>query len=382
MVERKRFAGDGAQDYLGIGRNLLTQLKAAMRLNGLKVLTRTVDLPGGARITVGSMFGQDSVNILVPPELEAQVRAEMEAAAEAAARREPIMGQLFDQVKFTSSVRLTITGPLVNDPSLPPLPPYTGGGGIEGSTEQSFGLNDQVSARGSLTITLTTTTQAYVPPPPPALPSIYIAGYKSRTVLGTEQRSAFVWNDIDGMRDLGTNALESLASVAAISKNGNWAAGSVAVPAGYPAPPKLYKAARWSTDGQSGSGYRAGAPPAGANESFAVGIDGNGTTVAVKYDNPGGGAIGANVQQFDGKWDGSSNHNIQAGLVTPDSNNKTSYDGLVASGTKYSVDNGPWLTWGGSDCVALCVMRIRRAPYVPPPPQPPTITTTVLVFSG
>lgn len=58
---------DAAAPYMGIARTLLGQLKTRMYAGGLAQLSRTVTLEDGARITVSSIHGQDTVRIAVPP---------------------------------------------------------------------------------------------------------------------------------------------------------------------------------------------------------------------------------------------------------------------------------------------------------------------------
>lgn len=73
MAERKRINGPGGADYVGIARNLLAQLKQSMKLNNLKVLQRGIDLPGGVRVLVSSVFGDDTITIQAPPDIEAAI---------------------------------------------------------------------------------------------------------------------------------------------------------------------------------------------------------------------------------------------------------------------------------------------------------------------
>lgn len=71
---RKRFYGNIAlaQEYTGLARKLLGEMKLQMAIGGLQQLTRTCDLPGGMRIKVSSVFGNDEVGIYVPEVYSAQ----------------------------------------------------------------------------------------------------------------------------------------------------------------------------------------------------------------------------------------------------------------------------------------------------------------------
>lgn len=66
---RKRLSDEPASTspHIGYARVLLGMLKEFMRFNKLQQLSWTKDYPGGVRITVSSIFGQDTVDIQVPP---------------------------------------------------------------------------------------------------------------------------------------------------------------------------------------------------------------------------------------------------------------------------------------------------------------------------
>ncbi|PFH12842.1 hypothetical protein [Burkholderia sp. JKS000303] len=67
---------DAAAPYLGVARTLLGVMKNQMRIGGLLQSQRTVTLPNGVSITVGSRFGQDSVRIVSPPGIAMNVNTE------------------------------------------------------------------------------------------------------------------------------------------------------------------------------------------------------------------------------------------------------------------------------------------------------------------
>lgn len=63
---RKDLSGPAAAPYIGPAREMLGELKQSMKLNDLKILSKTVDLPNGVRVMVQSVFGQDKISILAP----------------------------------------------------------------------------------------------------------------------------------------------------------------------------------------------------------------------------------------------------------------------------------------------------------------------------
>ena len=71
---RKSFSGDreAAVDYYGLAKSRLDELKNLMQLGGLQQLMRKFTLPGGVQLTVASVFGQDYIDVYVPPEGAAQ----------------------------------------------------------------------------------------------------------------------------------------------------------------------------------------------------------------------------------------------------------------------------------------------------------------------
>lgn len=82
MAERKNFSGDRsvAFDYLGAARQSLMILKNDMGFNKLLTGSRTLDLPEGVRVYVACVFGQDTIDINVPPgtAVEALVRRQVQ----------------------------------------------------------------------------------------------------------------------------------------------------------------------------------------------------------------------------------------------------------------------------------------------------------------
>ena len=69
-VVRRRLSGKEADPYIGQARKILGEMKNIMRLGGIKQLSWTKDLADGVRVTVMSIFGQDTVRISVPKYIE------------------------------------------------------------------------------------------------------------------------------------------------------------------------------------------------------------------------------------------------------------------------------------------------------------------------
>jgi hypothetical protein len=73
---RRRLSGPEAAPYMNVARKILGDLKVAMSLCNLPLLSQTKDLPGGVRIKVASVFGQDTVSITVPAPAGGEIATE------------------------------------------------------------------------------------------------------------------------------------------------------------------------------------------------------------------------------------------------------------------------------------------------------------------
>lgn len=105
MAERKRL-DDGSARYLGLGRNLLAQLKQAMQVNRLQVLSRTIDLPDGVRITVASVFGQDEIRIDTSAAKAAQQDEASASSVDGAAQYDLVNGTVATFVACSGSIEI------------------------------------------------------------------------------------------------------------------------------------------------------------------------------------------------------------------------------------------------------------------------------------
>lgn len=377
MVVRKSFSGDreAAVELLGIGKNLLAQLRLSMQLNKLMVGQRTIDLDGGVRITVSSVFGQDEITIHAPPETAVPLIDE----ALDAANRDPefLQREATNADVLTVGDVLTLTITVYDNID---INPGTGSGG---------GTNDIVIVNSSVRLTIVTTTYppVYVPPPKP--PEIFIGGYKhfgASSGLPDGHNEPFVWDDVRGLRMLGLRSTlfrdESSGEVLGISADGQVPVGSVAVrdttvPPGATAqigPQSRACAWRNGVNDSEVVAWTVGKKDA---QSQALAINAAKTVVSGMWRN---GAAAGFPTAF--TWDGQNNHALSnasgvVGSFHPDSTNGR----VHTSQNKYQLDGGPWISYGGGDCVATCAAHV---PYTAPTPpnQTPTVKTTTLVFSG
>lgn len=308
MAERKRFSGDreAAFDYIGLGRTLLDALKQGMRMNGLQQLSRTVRLQNGVQITVSSVYGQDNVDISAPPELQDEISAQIEQADH---RDELLPAE-----------------PVVQD-----TPRVLG-----------IGTAEKVTPVENITLTI-------------SRPMIYIGG--------TCVSGPAYWTSDSGLHALSEGGFSGgrYGQVLALSPDGAIAVGSLEIydphinhnldnpytgasgpPYGWIARIAVWRSGYYNTGNPDIGPWVSGDPA-----SRAVGTSADKSQIWVDVGGAGG------------RWDGKSFSTIQfSGRAADAPPGPISADGRVrVSGNKYSLDNGPWVEWGGTDCVAACVVH-------------------------
>lgn len=308
MAERKRYDDAGAE-YIGIARGLLAQLKVSMSFNKLMALSRTADLPGGVRIVVSSVFGQDTIAIHAPETMREQVVAAVEEDRQVQARRPAEKREV----------------PVTVKPKFDDI--------IETFDACSVNISTDTSTTAPVTTAL----------------RIFIAG-----VAADPSRPAF-WTSEIGYGQLGLRNNERNGVINAFSPDGKWQIGSVEIYDGNPDPSMtnpfngqttargwIQRAYVWKSGfGNNGNpiGWVTGDP-----YSRATNMEGT----AVVGDTAGG--------KF--TWNGEFNgrRNVIGGAAPPTMISPTSKDGRVRiSGNKYSLDGGPWTAWGPSGAVAYVV---------------------------
>jgi hypothetical protein len=310
---RKTFSGDRmtALDYIGEAQLQLGILKNLMSFNRLNTLSQTFSYPGGVRITVSSVFGQDSIAIDAPPRTAQGIA---------------------DQAQLTAQRK-------------------TGGGKLKITRPQ-----DTVHSTGVVTLTITRHTS----------PLIYIGGGKSAGNTPAYWSSAGGW----APRGIRENHGESIGVIYALSPDGIHSAGSIFVydnqinPAtinpinGSGGKPfgLIEMCCHWPNDQDANLAYCNFSNPV---YSRSMQVDNSGNCKGIVG---GGGGF---------KWNGQGYFNVPltTGQPIPPAASKTSADGrVVVNGAYYTLDGGPPIAWAPIDqgYFGTCVVSIF---------QPDTVST-------
>lgn len=143
-----------------------------MKLGGLQQLMRSIDLPNGVKLKVASIFGQDYVDIYVPPELQ-----------------KPMIDA--EEVQYVEKVETEYDAQKINE-----------------FVEKNF--EDTVRTTSYFTLELTKVIQ-----PPRPTPIVRAAGWNSGS------NRAFLWGSDIGLRTLPLRANQVESYAAGISADGN-----------------------------------------------------------------------------------------------------------------------------------------------------------------
>lgn len=411
MAERKRLGADpeASAQYLGLARGLLDQLLLSMRMNSLQVLSRTVDLPNGVRITVSSVFGQHDIRIEAPENAGPGLIDAVQGIADVAEHMN-LLGRLLDVVQVAGVIKVTATvrtpppyvPPYVPPPPPPPPPPDPtppgdpggsgdpGGGTTPVSSEVNEAIADRVLMANSITVTIVVRTPG-VYAPGAATPQVFIGGQTSSGL------TAFVWDDVNGYNtiDIGGSYLapRKAGIISGLSPNGKVLCGSLMI---FDQTPEIGFGSI-STGGAAGVvgwvSIAAKWQSRTDTAQLAHYISGGNYGIDARTVTNDGGTVTGTLSQTGGgfTWNGSNNSNVTPIKAVPARMGLTSPDGrVVVSGKNYKIDNGPWKPWvssaagvarqAPSDALAYCVVHVSATSTAPPPPD--TYKTTTLVFSG
>lgn len=335
MAERKNFSGDrpAAFDYLGAARQSLMILKNDMSFNKLLTGSRTLDLPEGVRVYVACVFGQDTIDINVPPgtAVEALVRRQVQEE-----------GRTIDAV---------------------PIEPEYESAFIKFDFTDNAFCND----RGILSMTKTFATPSY---------RIVICGGRGNSV---EAAVPILWSSTSGMRRLALRDRigagdENSGWGYKLSADAAWVAGVVYVwdpTAVVQVGSKgafIGRACVWKNPMTSDSNVIFW--PAGNggpnNSSYASVIDSNGT---IRGNGPG--TLGKTGLRWNGSHNGIGTFNLDSVAVPQTSGSVYSTDRKVeAQSNRYRVNSGAWITYADSQHYASSVEGFQD-------PTPSPITTSI-----
>ena len=344
MAERKNFSGDrvAAFDYLGAARQSLMILKNDMSFNKLLTGSRTLDLPEGVRVYVACVFGQDTIDINVPPgtAVEALVRRQVQEE-----------GRTIDAVPIESEYQSAFI-------------------------KFDFTDNAFCNDRGILAMTKTLPAPAY---------RIYICGGVGNTLdeYSDSREYPVLWSTVSGWHPLGLRSSlfrpEKSGWAYAISADGAWVAGyvkefdSTAGGGRYLKRACVWKnpmgadsnVVKWDSANNSNSGVA-------TRYSIACAIDGSTIRGNILY----GFASGAEGLRWNGN-DRSYPTGGQTQVAIPQVNvtrfsadRRVEVDGAGKAGY-YRLDGGPWIKYSqNGNFQSMAVVGIQD-------PTPSPITTSI-----
>ena len=339
---RRNFSGDRdvAQEYVGAGNTQMLILKNMMQLGGLQQMARTIDYPGGVKVKVACVFGQEYVSIYVPPAAERVVVAD---------EPEEVVTNVFDPEEVGKLIRAE--------------------------------FDDEVRMANVAYGTFTKLV--------PGIPKIFIGG--SRFGSGTVGNHPVSWSTDLGYRTLGLRnnvftGVETRGYVLGMSPDGQFPVGVVEVR--YPITVTITN----PFDGRDNvtqtlvyhsvaAVWRSGTGDADliawtrmSDRRNGEGSPGSPHTFAHQMPVSGGDVFGDEDGSSGFRWNGRSGGGRSRATVTPVRHTAdspvlyTSPDGRAqVQGSRYRVGSGAWVSWGGSADNASCIVHI---------PQPDTTTTT------
>lgn len=336
MAERKNFSGDrpAAFDYLGAARQSLMILKNDMSFNKLLTGSRTLDLPEGVRVYVACVFGQDTIDINVPPGTAVEALVRRQVAAESrtidAVPIEPEYESAFIKFDFTDNAFCNDRGILIMTKTFPAPARriYIGGYRDDGNSRP---ITDPLH-RGPRPVYFSPAGLKYL-------------GMNSGT-FGDQAGGIVLGLTPDGGRPVGFVEVWDVAGVFVPNPfPGKWVGGYIERPALWRDPlTRDANIAGWISNVNSGAQS-----------------NGRGKTVDAS------GTVRGEVQFGGGfRWNGNSGVVPTTGQSVPADSPMVSADGRVRVNTNtYQVDGGAPVAWGDSRCYARCVVSFQD-----PTPQP------------
>lgn len=335
MAERKRFEGEGATDYIGTARAMLAMLKHSMLASRLMQHSQTVVLGDGVQITVSSVFGQDTIDIHAPKEMEA------------------VVARQIDQAELTRLARLEDPA---FDPSMPVLIKAT--------------IDEKVSVQGGGGV-LTFRKPGPITGGTPGSGGVVIGGMRTPKSSSNTSYPVY-WSKATGVVELGTGA-GSIGMVLGLSSDGTLAVGYIEIGGNR-------KATCWRTPTSARSQPAVVGPHAGYSEARTVSGDN-----AKVY----GFSTGANNVDGGFQWDGQDGHTFAIYSPVPSRQNGGGSYVISADGTvraeqgRYQVNGGAWTDWAPASSTdnysALCVTTTAATGGTS---GTPTTLTTTVAFSG
>lgn len=301
---RKNFTGDRdtAIDYIGEAKQQLAILKNMMGFNQLTTLSRVIDYPGGVRITVASIHGQDFISVDAPPAALPDVIEQAQGRYERTADRRFLTTKPKDIVYSSGSVTIEITPP-----------PLIYIGGSRGNYPQYWASDSGLHSLGLRESYNETRGDIFALSPNGQYP------IGSVTVYDSTINPATIFPPIN--KGLPYGNVEH----AAVWRSGPYSTGDADI-------------APWNNAG-----------PQGWSRSYRMSAD-----LGTVYGNTGG------TGGF--RWNGHSGSGLITGQAMQSAPGTTSSDGRVTvSGNTYQLDGGTPIAWGPYDCYGTCVVCIPQA---------------------